>query len=232
MIFLILVISIAGKIAWDILLRMDRLGIDPDQIEITGNNMVSDNMILDILGIRYGENILAIKVSDLEERLESFPRIKAASIIRDFPNVIKIEIQEDTPIGYQIKDEKRYVVCPDRNIFPGLEGPAIEFRPADAEKVEKLGKFLMRIGTLNEGFHRKIIALDCNYRDEIIVYLRDFYSKWPEVSKIDDLVIEKNIYLLDKIEEEYSRLAKKITYVDLRFVRFVNEKIEGALIVK
>lgn len=231
-IFIFLVLAVAGKFLWNILLNLEQLGLNPDSITIEGNSMVSDNRILGVLDLKYGQNILKIKTKELTEKLQALVRINMVSIKRDFPDSLKINVEEVKPVGYLIKNNIRYVITCDGIIFPGLEGPAIEFKVSDTETIKKLAILLLKIDRVNSKFYNSIIAVDCNYRDEVIICRHDCYVKLPAVSEIDEAVIKRSIYLLDEVVKQYKKESQNISYIDLRFVDFDNGKIKGAVIVK
>lgn len=227
-----MILSVTGKFLWNIFLRLEQLGLDPDTIIIEGNSMVSGNRIRAILDLEYGQNILSIKTKELEKKLEALSRIKSVRIKRNFPDSLNIYIEEVRPAGYLIKNNKRYVVTFDGNIFPGLEGPAVELKVNDPEKIKRLTALLWKIGEIDEKFHNSIIAVDCNYRDEVIIFRHDCYIKWQVISEIDEVAIKRNIYLLRKVIKEYQTESRSITYLDFRFIDFDDGKVKGAIIVK
>jgi hypothetical protein len=53
--------------------------------------------------------------------------------------------------------------------------------------------------------------------------------KWQPVDDIDRKVIERNIYLTNRVA---SRHKDRITYIDLRFAEVSGDSVKGSVIVK
>ncbi len=231
-VFILLVISITVNFVWSVLLKLEQLGLDPDTIRIEGNSMVSENSILGALNLKYGQNILKINTRELTYRLESYPRIAHAKIRRDFPNSLYVVIREVTPAGYLMINGKRYVVTLEGDMFPGLEGPSIEFRNSKPDIISKLALLLEKIKNIDEDFYNTVVAVDCNYMEELIVFRQDYYIKYPVINEIDEVVLKRYIYITDKAVGQYKKESKEITYIDLRFVDFEGGRVKGAVIIK
>ncbi|MBN2407239.1 MAG: FtsQ-type POTRA domain-containing protein [Elusimicrobia bacterium] len=214
------------------LLKLEQLNIKPDKITIEGNSMVSDNEILSVMDLGYGVHILAADLGEMENRLEELSRIKKVKIRRNFPDSLKVTVEEVEPVGYLMEDEKRYVVTLDGDVFPGIEGPALKFKVKDPEKIRQLAELLRRIGNIDRNFYNGIIAIDSNYRDEVYIHKDGYYAKWGVLGGLDDNVIRRNIYIEEKIAGQYGDKIKDIDYIDLRFIEISDKKIDGAVLIK
>jgi len=77
------------------------MGISPDfeasSIKIKGNNLLSSSEILKKTGIQPHVNIFRIKPAEIKDRLERDPWIKTATVRRELPNRIVIDLQERKP---------------------------------------------------------------------------------------------------------------------------------------
>ncbi|MGM0440818.1 MAG: cell division protein FtsQ/DivIB [Elusimicrobiota bacterium] len=233
--FLLMVVSIAGKFGWDFLSNMDRLTLKPRSIKITGNKMVSDNKILSLLDNYYDRSLLKLDIDNLEQEVESLNRVRKSDIIRDFPDGLIIEISEIKPIGYMMKSGKRYVVT-DRGVtFPGVEGPPLKFKVDGKDKIVKISKLLNKIKQINNDFYNNIMAINLNYKEDVIIHLRRGVRMiWPTLSKLNKNVIKNNIYIANKAEKEYAdRRKENIKNIDMRYIETdMKNKIDGAVIVK
>ena len=73
---------------------------DVVNIQTTGNRILSDQDIFQIANVRIDTSINSINLSEIQDRLEENPFIKAAAVSREFPNTLNILISERVPICY------------------------------------------------------------------------------------------------------------------------------------
>lgn len=71
-----------------------------NNIEITGNSMVSDEEIIMAGGLSKNVNILNVDTDAAEKNIKSLPYIKKAEIKRSFPDTIKIKVMEEVGVAY------------------------------------------------------------------------------------------------------------------------------------
>ncbi|MFC2091257.1 cell division protein FtsQ/DivIB [Elusimicrobiota bacterium] len=231
-IFILMVFSILIRLGWNILLNMDYLGIDTEKIVITGNKMVSDNEIFDMLGLKDGQNILSIDTEMLESKLQALDRLESVRVQRDFPDAMKVTVEEVVPAGYLMKEGRRYVVTVNGKNFEGLEGPMIEFKQTDPHRTVLMSGLLEDIRGTDADYYNTITGIDLNYRLEVIIYHNDYYIKWPVITGIDKSSINKYIYFIEKMINKSRKEGKKMEYADLRFLDLVDGRIKGAVIIK
>lgn len=106
-------------------------------IEVSGNKLISKNLIVDKLQGVKGENIFFIKSNDIKTKLKSDPYINEISISRKFPSTLKVDITEKN-VAYYVKSNNGYDIISSDFIF--------------LEKVNNLnGKNLIEITGLNSG---------------------------------------------------------------------------------
>mgnify|MGYP001394857674 FL=1 len=67
------------------------------RIEISGNQQLQEEELLNIVGVPLGSNILALRSWEVEKRLEELPQIKEAKVRKVFPYLLQIEIKERQP---------------------------------------------------------------------------------------------------------------------------------------
>jgi cell division protein FtsQ len=68
-------------------------------IQVFGNQRLCEQTILDQAGIRAGENLLALNLRLVRERLMDHPWIETARVTRDIPETIAIRVQEHVPVA-------------------------------------------------------------------------------------------------------------------------------------
>ncbi len=68
-------------------------------IQIYGHHRLCEQVILDQAGIRAGENLLALNLRLVRERLMDHPWIETARVTRDIPETIAIRVHEHVPLA-------------------------------------------------------------------------------------------------------------------------------------
>ncbi len=99
------VVGIAGiSAAWTagrfLLYGQPMLLIRPDQIEISGNHIVSREAVLQQFARDRGLSVLRIPLDARRTALEEISWIESASLQRVLPNRIRVELTERTPIAF------------------------------------------------------------------------------------------------------------------------------------
>jgi cell division protein FtsQ len=74
--------------------------LKPDQIELTGNHIVSREAVLDKFYRDRGRSVLRIPLDARRGALEEIPWVESASVQRILPNRIRVELAERTPIAF------------------------------------------------------------------------------------------------------------------------------------
>jgi hypothetical protein len=92
---------------WKFLISTPRFNIQ--NISFKGNNILSDAQILEWLGSVKGQNLIAIDLVKLSQRLSVNPWIQSASIRRNFPQGLEFNLTERVPYA-RIKKEQIYLV--------------------------------------------------------------------------------------------------------------------------
>src|SRR5882724_9497451 len=99
------VVGIAGiSAAWAagrfLLYGQQMLLIKPDQIEVTGNHIVSREAVLQQFVRDRGHSVLRVPLEARRSALEEISWIESASVQRILPNRIRVELIERTPIAF------------------------------------------------------------------------------------------------------------------------------------
>jgi cell division protein FtsQ len=76
-------------------------------IQIEGNNKVSDEIIEQYLDVKYDKNIFIYSTKKIKKSLEQNAYIETVSIKKIFPNTIQVNINEKGIVAL-IKDENKY----------------------------------------------------------------------------------------------------------------------------
>jgi cell division septal protein FtsQ len=105
--FLVGVVGYLIFAGWNFLISTPRFQIQ--NIYFQGNNILSDTQILEWLGPVKGENLIAIDLVNLSQRLSKNPWIQSASIRRIFPQGLEFKLTERVPYA-RIKKDQIYLV--------------------------------------------------------------------------------------------------------------------------
>jgi cell division protein FtsQ len=102
-----------------------------EKVNVNGNNILSDDIIIKASSINIGENIFKISKSDVFDNIESLPYIKEVNMKRKLPDIINIDIIERKPI-IQLKMLSSYII---------LDNEGFVLEVAD-KKIDKLPSFV------------------------------------------------------------------------------------------
>jgi cell division protein FtsQ len=82
----------------------------PDQIDLTGNKIVSrDSVLKQFVGDR-NQSVLEIPLNQRRSELEQLPWVESASVQRILPNRIRVELYERTPIAFVRSGNELYLI--------------------------------------------------------------------------------------------------------------------------
>jgi cell division protein FtsQ len=74
--------------------------LKPEQIEVTGNHVVSREAVLKPFAQDRSRSVLRIPLDERRRELQKIPWVESATVQRVLPNRIRIEITERTPIAF------------------------------------------------------------------------------------------------------------------------------------
>jgi len=87
-----------------------KAGFTVENVFLSGRKSTSMSAINKVLGIRHGDPMLTVGVSEIRERLESLPRVKTARVERILPDTLHIQIVERQPAAiWQNKGKQQLV---------------------------------------------------------------------------------------------------------------------------
>lgn len=99
-----------------------------DEVEIDGNDYVSSKKILALTGLNVKSSMWKIKTAELAEKLERQERIKKAEIDKDWPDRIRIIIQERSPEALVSRKGELFYLDDEGVIFsPVLPADDVDF---------------------------------------------------------------------------------------------------------
>lgn len=208
-------------------------------IEVSGNKLISKNLIVDKLQDIKGENIFFVKSNNIKTKLKSDPYINEISISRKFPSTLKVNVTEKN-IAYYVKSNYRYDIISSDFIFleklNNLKGKKLieitglnsgnetlgskYIDTKDDTRLEDFLKELYKIKQANTTEHN-ITKVDVSNLNSIIVY---FGTTEIKVGNGEDLVKKMNdaLNILSGLKEQ--KFDMKNGYIDVSF--------EGAPVIR
>lgn len=97
------------------------------QIEISGNQWVSEQEILSASGLQNGDQFFLVNEQEIIEKLEELEEIEKVSVSRSFPGRIKIVVQEFQSVAFEPSTTGGYVILLANGIEVPLEHDQVPF---------------------------------------------------------------------------------------------------------
>ncbi len=69
-------------------------------IQIQGNHILSRAEVLQLIGVKAGEQLLTVRADDLARRLRTSPYVKNAFAVRTLPSTLRISVEERRPVAF------------------------------------------------------------------------------------------------------------------------------------
>ncbi len=105
------------------------LGFGVKAVTISGAHELSDQQILDVVGIRRTNSLPFLDVTKLRGKLVSLPLVKDASVSKLYPNRVMIEIEERQPFALWQKDGAVKIIAADGTPIAALNQPRFDILP-------------------------------------------------------------------------------------------------------
>jgi cell division protein FtsQ len=101
--------------------------LKPDQIELTGNHIVSREAVLQPFAHDRSHSVLRIPLDARRAELEQLPWVESAAVQRILPNRIRVELTERTPIAFLRNGNELSLVDSHGVILDRPEGEDLHF---------------------------------------------------------------------------------------------------------
>ncbi len=188
------------------------LGFKLKHVEVEGKFRLTDNEIIEALGIKEAPSLLFFDVQEARQTLEKIKTVKSASVSRHFPNILRINLQEREP----------YAIWQDKHQLKTVDLDGIELGSWHGNNVENLP---LVVGD-NANIHAKeIISVIENFKEinaRVKSYVRVSDRRWNvnldaglKVMLPEENVI-KTIALLNRLHNEHQILDRDLQYIDMR----------------
>lgn len=202
-----------------------------DKIDVTGVSLVSRQEVLELSGIKTGENIFKVNEQVAARAVELHPMVKKAQLLRHLPRKLEIQVTERVmwaivplPNGFLVIDSDG--VCIDKVLhLPDGDYPVITLEPIP-ERI-RLGQAVAPegmglIGKVWQGLSgdQRTRISDFHYAagsQELIIYTEQGTEiKFGSADRLPEkLAGIRNVF---QLENDFSESGTEILeYVDLRF---------------
>ena len=198
-------------------------------IHISGNDILSDKEILNILGLETGEKLLEISAKETVKKLKESIYIRAVNAVYSLPSTLRINVWEREPVafiyglGLNMIDKENYILpVPDKNIrwnLPVITGISERLGLQGAETISELAKQGVAIA-------RYVSIIDMPLREmvsEISFKNKDYIeigiSGSGAVIRIDQQKYQEQLFVAARYLKDYLDFNRldKLDYVDVRF---------------
>ncbi len=202
------------------------------EVELSGNEHLTDAEVMQIGGLKGKENLLALSNRKVYEHLKESPWIMAAAVRKEYPSKLLIRITETEPFALLDMKGKTFVVDDRGRMLEQLKENSVPFLPvilSDPYKEKEaflegvdLAKAMKTMGMLHRSQRIEIIA---HKPQEIAANFDGVFVKIGAGEHEDKLA------RLLEIEEEIRKRNIPVSHIDLRFakkviVKPVNEVIK------
>ena len=86
--------------------------LDVDHVRITGTQQLTTRQILAAAGVHRGDALWYVDADAAARGIERLPRVRSATVQRDFPSTVRIAIREYTPVAF-VRAGAQYVLIAD-----------------------------------------------------------------------------------------------------------------------
>ena len=75
-----------------------------DNIEVSGNRNVTRSQVMEAIGGDIDRNIFFVSLAEQQKQLEAIPWVESATVMRLYPNRLRIALRERTPVAFVAVD--------------------------------------------------------------------------------------------------------------------------------
>lgn len=198
-------------------------------LEIKGNNYVSNEKIASIAQIRMEENIFLLDKDEVSGRFANIIQIKGVSVKRKLPGTVVIDIKERKPFAIAVIgdrttliDDEGFIIAKqnlDSSIYrsdiaklPVVRGVSIR-SVEEGRRIGHQDRTFMRntIDLLSRSLDPGKIQIELNNADGIVIYVEDILK--AKIGGSGDL--EKKITALAALLGSVKGKWEKIAYIDV-----------------
>ncbi|WP_064093794.1 cell division protein FtsQ/DivIB [Rossellomorea aquimaris] len=165
-------------------------------VVITGNQLVSDQIVQEKSGIDKGMNVWSVSSDKTVEQLKKLPEIKDANVKLSFPNSYSISVEEFDKKAYLSKGNKFFVILENGNVLnKGTESIPVDAPLLRGFKEDKvLVKIVDELGKLPKEVQHLISEVNLTPKKTDQYHLTLFMNDGFEVSATIRTFSEKMVH--------------------------------------
>jgi cell division protein FtsQ len=211
-----------------------------DDIEIAGLRNVTRSQVMEVMGGDLGRNIFFVPLAQRQTQLGQIPWVEAASVMRFFPNRLKVEIHERTPTAFARVGSKILLIDPSGTLmdlpagskskysFPVIVGTNPGEPPST--RLARMKIYADVIGQLDSGgghYSQELSEVDLSDPDDVKVLADNSEGEVLIHLGSSDYLDRYKIYVSHI--REWRQQFDKLESVDLRYDRqiIVNPDLGG-----
>jgi cell division protein FtsQ len=189
------------------------LGFGIKAVTISGARELSDQKILDVVGIGRTNSLPFLDVAKLRDKLVALPLVKDASVSKLYPNRVMIEIEERQPVALWQKDGAVKIIATDGTPITTLDEarfvalPLVVGDGANA-RVADYFALLQAAGDLRPRIRAGMLVAERRWTLKMTNGVEVLLPETGAVAAVAELV---------RLQREFGVLDKDIVSLDLRF---------------
>ena len=199
---------------------MDSERLKVGRVEVRGSEFLSEGEVREMLGPAVGENILTLDIGALKARLRSSPWVADATVGRNLPDTLKVEIRERVPLALA-ELERLYLMDKDGGLIdlygprtasfdlPIVRGLAGVDEEARRDRAQRAGTLLDDLGEL-AGEVSEVLVLPSG---DLRVVLR----RAGEVVLLGEPPFHARVLTFLSLRKDLTERCPDAEYFDLRF---------------
>jgi cell division protein FtsQ len=161
--------------------------LKPDQVELTGNHIVSREAVLQPFARDRNRSVLRIPLDARRAQLEELPWVESASVQRILPNRIRVELTERTPIAFLRNGNELALLDAHGVILNRPEGEDLHFpivtglpdtmpREEREKRIQSYQEFLRDADVVRPGSSDRVSEVDLSNANDLRVVMTGLAS--------------------------------------------------------
>ncbi|MDD5258711.1 MAG: FtsQ-type POTRA domain-containing protein [bacterium] len=194
------------------------------RVEIKNLKYLSQHEILRLANIPCGVSIFTLPLEDIEGRIKSNPLVKKARVIRKWPSILVIHIQERDPVVKIIDQGQEYLLDSEARAIKNpllhpVALPVLSGLSLHDIRLPLIINFLFSMRQQGLDLFQQAASFTMDTAKGLIVQLSSGLTLyWGE---LDNKMIAGNIHRLQQVQHDSENKGISLQYIDLRFKNVV-----------
>lgn len=115
---------------------------DVDRVEVHGVRGLATDELVAATGVQVGDSMVEVDVAGARDALRRLPGVRSASVSREWPSTVRVEITEEQPVAALVVGEERRAISATGRILevgPDVLGPLLPFSIEDPDLLRPEG---------------------------------------------------------------------------------------------